>query len=164
MDVTRTTTETTIVRAVVIGIAAGLRSQVPNAVLALNRESAPRGAAWTGWIPFRWSGARVPLALGAAGEMIGDKTSMAPPRTDPGPLVGRIVLGGFAGAALGSRGEDGDILIGAVCGALGSTVGSYGGYHVRRLLTKVRGVPDLPVALAEDALAVKLSWWAVQQD
>lgn len=92
------------------------------------------------------------LKIAAAGEVIGDKLPNTPARTQPGAVVGRMASGALCGAALGRSAGRG-ARSGAVVGALGAVVGSYAFYYLRRELTQ-RGLPDLPVALAEDALAL----------
>ena len=96
------------------------------------------------------------LKIAAAGELIADKLPQTPARTQPGPLVGRALSGALCGAALGraagsltSRGAR----TGAVVGALGAVTGSYAFYYLRHYLTDAQNLPDLPVALTEDALA-----------
>ena len=91
--------------------------------------------------------------VAAAGEVIADKLPQTPARTQPGPLLGRTLSGALCGAALGRSMGQG-ARSGAVVGALGAAVGSYAFYYLRRNLTHGQGLPDLPVALAEDALAL----------
>ncbi len=125
------------VRATVIGAVAGLRSfTAPAATLATG------GSAWTGIV----------TAL-AAGECVADKLPFAPSRLLPPALVWRIVSGGWCGGALAVRG-DASRVAGACAGALGALAASYAGYGLRRYLTKGVGLPDTPVALLEDAVAV----------
>ncbi len=91
--------------------------------------------------------------IAAAGEFIGDKLPQTPARTQPGALVGRALSGALCGAALGRSAGRG-ARSGAAVGALGAVVGGYAFYYLRRYLTHEQGLPDLPVALAEDALAL----------
>ncbi len=125
------------VRAAGIGAVAGLRSfTAPAATLATG------GSAWTGLV----------TAL-AAGECVADKLPFAPSRLQPPALLWRLVSGGSCGSALAGR-ADGSRMIGACAGALGALAAAYGGYGLRRYLTKGVGLPDAPVALFEDAIAV----------
>lgn len=147
-----------IARALTLGFVAGLRSQMPNAALALAHGDAPRSARWTGWIPFRWPLARKLMLLGAAGEIVGDKLPGTPSRIASNPLAGRIVFGAFAGAAAGSERKGmAPILTGSVLGGIGAVAGSFGGYHARRWIVAASGVPDLPIAIAEDATAAAIA-------
>jgi uncharacterized membrane protein len=76
-----------------------------------------------------------------------DKLSWIGARTKPGPLIDRLIMGALSGAALGST-------LGAVSGAVGALVGTYGGYYARHWIVANLKVPDIAVALVEDALAV----------
>lgn len=150
----RTGTGSLVVRAAAAGFATGLRSQIVVAALARRHDAAPRAAGWRTWIPFRWSQARTALQVGAVGELIGDKLPATPSRTAPVPLVGRIAFGAFGGAAVGSEYRvRSAVALGAVLGGAGAVAGSFGGYKARTFVTSRYELPDLPVALAEDALA-----------
>jgi uncharacterized membrane protein len=136
-----------------IGIVAGLRSLTAPAVVCV--------AAQLGWIDLRQS----PLAfmgsniacwifgLLAIGELVMDKLPFTPSRLTPGPLGGRILLGGLAGATLVSAASP-SIIAGAIAGAVGGLVGAYAGYQVRVGAVRALGPPDLAVALIEDVIAV----------
>ena len=52
---------------------------------------------------------------------------------------------------------------GAVLGGLGALAGSFAFYHLRYFLTHEKGLPDPVVALAEDALAIGLGLWVVNE-
>jgi uncharacterized membrane protein len=136
-----------------LGIVAGLRSM-----------TAPAAVAWAsafGWLklagtPLAFLGsapARYVLAACMVGELIADKLPSTPSRTRPGSLGVRIAAGGLAGAALAlGRGEG--WLAGAIMGALGAVVGTFGGYRARAGLVHRLGRPDIVVALAEDIIAI----------
>ncbi len=147
-----------IARALTLGFAVGLRSQMGNAALALAHGDAPRSARWTGWIPFRWPLARKAMLLAAAGEIVGDKLPQTPSRIAPTQLAGRVAFGMFAGAAIGSERKGmAPILSGAALGGIGALAGSFGGYHARKWIVEASGAPDLPVALAGDAIAATIA-------
>jgi uncharacterized membrane protein len=80
-------------------------------------------------------------------ELVLDKQSWLGARTKPGPLIDRIIMGVLSGAALGS-------MPGAISGCVGALVGTYGGYQARHRIVANLKVPDIAVALVEDALAV----------
>lgn len=103
------------------------------------------------------------LAVLAAGELVGDKLSVMPKRTSPGPLLARIASGGLCGAAI-STAKYRPAFMGAVAGALGALVGSFAGYQIRRSITHNTSthIPDLPVALIEDAIAVGGGLWLLR--
>ena len=80
----------------------------------------------------------------------------------PLPLIGRLALGGMVGAVVASAFRR-PVTGGVAMGAAGAALGSYGGYFLRRGLTKGAGAPDLPVALSGDAAAVTLAVRALQR-
>jgi uncharacterized membrane protein len=123
-------------RALGIGAVAGLRTfTAPAATLGIDRQV--------------WSG--VVLVL-AAGELIADKLPFMPSRLSPGSLGARLVSGGLCGRALARR-FGGSGTIGLAVGALAAAGSAWVGYTIRHELTG-RGLPDFPVALVEDSVAV----------
>ena len=135
-----------------IGFFNGLRTLTPVAVLCWGAR--------LGWLPLGQTPFKFlthPVSLGvftalAAGELIGDKLPKTPPRTDLVPLLGRFSFGTGVGAALAS--VAGKPVWWGLLGGAAAIAGSFAGFHARRALTKQAGLPDLPVALAEDALAI----------
>ncbi|MGC2400853.1 MAG: DUF4126 family protein [Acidobacteriaceae bacterium] len=91
------------------------------------------------------------FSLFAAGELIADKLSFIPARTQAGPLVVRIVFGALCAAALCISAAVSP-LAGGVLGALGAIAGTFAGYNYRRALGSK--IPDLLLALIEDVVAV----------
>ncbi len=159
----RTDTSSLIFRAASLGFAAGLRSMVPIGVLARYHGDAPRSAPWRRWIPFRTPTTRTIMQVSTGGEMIVDKLPIVPPRINPGPLGGRITIGAVSGAAIGTeyRSPSAPVL-GAVLGGAGAVAGAFAGNRARTHVTSTYGVPDLPVALIEDALALGIATRAVR--
>jgi uncharacterized membrane protein len=147
-------------RAGLLGVVAGLRSQLPAAALAA-RGLAPASGPLS---PLRTTAGRRSAYLAALGEMAADKLPSTPSRIERGPLVGRVVSGGIAGAVLaastGSRRAG--LVLPAVAGAAGAALGSWGGFTARRALVSRAGLPDPAVAVAEDLVAVGLAAVAVQ--
>jgi uncharacterized membrane protein len=139
--------------ALILGIVAGLRSMTPPAVVAW--------AAHFGWLrldgtPLAFlesTPARYILLVAMLAELVADKLPFTPARTGTGPFIGRIVSGGLAGAAL-AVGLGGSLALGAAAGGLGAVAGTLGGYRARTGLVRALGVPDFPVALVEDIVAV----------
>jgi uncharacterized membrane protein len=86
-------------------------------------------------------------------ELVLDKTPWIGARTKPGPLIFRMFTGGFSGAAF-CIAADQSLTPGAIFGAVGALAGTYGGYYARRWIVSNLKVPDIAVALVEDALAV----------
>jgi len=145
-----------------IGIVAGLRSM-----------TAPAAVSWAAYlhrIDLRDS--RLALLGSAAaaymtsalalGELIADKLPFVPNRTSPLPITFRMLSGAVCGAAL-CVSVNRLILAGTLLGGLGAVNGAFGGFHVRRLLVKYLKVPDMKVALAEDAFAIVAALFIVSR-
>jgi uncharacterized membrane protein len=135
-----------------IGIMSGLRAISPIAVICwlamLHRLPV------TGWVGFVGNKIAVGLfSLGAVGELVSDKLPKTPSRlAQPGFSV-RILMGAFCGLVLAAAGSF-SIPVGALLGGVGAVAGSYLGYFVRAGVTTKLGLPDLPVALVEDAICI----------
>jgi len=137
--------------AVGIGVVAGLR---PMTALAAVAWAVKWGRIRIGPSPFgRIISASVSkrIAEFALAELIADKLPFTPSRLKATPLISRIVSGAICGATLHDTTKR-PLAEGAVLGALGALAGAITGYHVRQKLN--RDMPDLAVALLEDALAV----------
>jgi uncharacterized membrane protein len=93
------------------------------------------------------------FTLLAAGECVGDKLPIAPSRLSPPALAWRLIAGGSCGVVIAER-NAGEGRFGFAAGAAGALAAAYIGYQLRRYLTKKVGLPDFPVALAEDGIAV----------
>jgi uncharacterized membrane protein len=139
--------------ALILGIASGLRSMTPPAVVAW--------AAHFGWLrlgdtPLAFlesAPARYIFLVAMLAELVSDKLSFTPARTGAGPFTARIVSGAFSGAAV-AVGFGGSLVVGAAAGGLGAVAGTLGGYRARTGLVRALGVADFPVALLEDLVAV----------
>jgi uncharacterized membrane protein len=148
----------TLLRSLEIGAASGLRSLAGPSQLSRELAGEHRRRARRGPVGAFLADPRTyrTLQAAAAGEMVADKLPVIPARTEFGPLLGRAVLGALAGgmvARLGGRSP----LLGAVLGGAGAVLGANAGYQARRALTRRADLPDLPVALCEDFLAVALA-------
>ena len=138
--------------ALLIGVIAGLRTFTAPAVTAW--------AAYLGWINLHGNWAAwvrniitvVVVTILAVAELVGDKLPKTPPRTAAPSFAVRIIMGGFAGAVIGTAW--GYRWGGLGAGVIGAVLGTLGGYHARRWLVGVTGGKDLPIALLEDAVAV----------
>jgi len=89
----------------------------------------------------------------ALAELVGDKLPKTPSRKTPGPFVGRVVFGALSGAAI-CAGAQQSVVVGGLLGALGGVAGTLGGYEFRTRLVKALNVPDIVIALLEDAIAI----------
>jgi uncharacterized membrane protein len=137
--------------AFLLGCVCGLRSMTAPAVVAWG--------AHLGWLHldgsllafFANKISLVIFSLFALGELIADKLPFIPPRTQAGPLGVRILFGAVCGAAV-CISVGASPILGAVLGGLGSVAGAFAGYHYRRQFSSM--LPDLPLALLEDLVAV----------
>ena len=136
-----------------LGCVDGLRSMTAPAVVCW--------AAYFGWLHLGGTklafvehpATRIVVTLLALGELVADKLPNTPARTAPVGLIARIVLGGACGAALAVS-AGGSIVLAGVMGVIGAVVGTFGGYNIRHTLVTRMHVPDLVVALTEDAIAI----------
>jgi uncharacterized membrane protein len=101
------------------------------------------------------------LMLSAVGELVGDKLPFLPSRLTPGPLIGRMLFGGLAGAAVAKEARLHPAL-GGLLGAGGAVLGAQAGYHSRVALGRATGVPDPVWGAVEDAAAVTLGMAVVR--
>ena len=139
--------------AFLIGVIAGLRTMTAPAVVAW--------AANRHWLnlhhsPLALMGSTAAVAVFtvlALGELVIDKLPSTPSRTQLLGLSGRSVLGGLSGAALAASGAQ-SIALGAVLGVAGAIAGTFAGYEARTRLVRALKVPDVVVALLEDAVAI----------
>jgi uncharacterized membrane protein len=128
-----------LVEAALLGALSGSRSATPLAVLALHHDSAEARGSWQRWALFRSPVGRGVAVAAGAGELVGDKLPATPSRVGAGPLFGRATSGA---------------VVGAVAGALGALAGSWLFYVARKAVVEKTGLPDLVVALVEDAVAI----------
>jgi uncharacterized membrane protein len=149
-----TSTLPPLARAALLGLLSGSRSATPLAVLALNQRAEEARGGWQSWPLFRAPLGRAALVAAGAGELVGDKLPMTPSRVAAGPLFGRALAGAVVGLAITDTGRGGLRVSGAVAGALGALAGSWLFYRARKAAVDRTGLPDLVVALAEDALTV----------
>lgn len=94
------------------------------------------------------------LGLAAAGELVVDKHPAAPDRIRPTSLLARSAAGAAVGSVVGGRNRQ---LLGALTGAGFAVAGTYAGWFLRREVGRVTRLPDIALALAEDALVVSLA-------
>ncbi|MGI4896546.1 MAG: hypothetical protein ACRYF3_15680, partial [Janthinobacterium lividum] len=126
-------------RATLLGVAAGGRGSLGLAGPALTSGSVPAELAGIAGLGF---------------ELVMDKNPKAPSRLAKGGLPLRIASGVGGGVALARR--DGvAVLLPGIAGALGSTLGSFGGACWRAWAGARR--PDWQGAVAEDIVAVTLA-------
>jgi uncharacterized membrane protein len=155
-------TATVLMLAFSIGLIDGLRSMTAPAVVAW-------AARWK-WIDLHNSflafmGSAVAAYIFTAAalvEYIVDKLPKTPSRKEAPGLIARIVLGGLSGAALCAA-ADHSIALGALLGAAGGVAGAFVGYEVRTRLVRALKVPDLVIAILEDAFAIGIGFLIVSR-
>ena len=136
-----------------IGMIAGLRALTAPAVVCW--------AAHLGWVNLQnshlaWMGSTAAVAIFsilALAEIVNDKLPATPSRLAPPSLVIRSLTGALAGTALAiAAGQF--VVLGIVLGALGALAGSFLGYYIRHGIVTGLKLPDFPIALLEDAIAI----------
>jgi uncharacterized membrane protein len=143
-------------RSAALGVAAGIRSMAAPAALSrhlVTDPTVPHGVIDD--LLSRPSAPRI-LNVVSAAEHVADKLPFIPARTDPAPLAGRIAAGALCGYVIALRARE-NAVVGALVGGLAAAAATFAGYHLRRALTHDAGLPDVVVALAEDAGAVFLA-------
>ena len=143
-----------------LGLATGLRSMTPMAVLCWFAYLGylPLEGTWASWTA-RVASVAIFTAL-AVGELIVDKLPRTPNRIAPGPLLARLVFGGLAGS-IAATAMDGPGLEGVLLGLIGAALGAFAGFMIRRDVVESVGCPDWPVALAEDILTILSALFAM---
>lgn len=142
-----------LVLAFLIGAVCGLRSMTGPALVCWG--------AHLGWLDLAGSHlaflaspiALIVFSVFAVGELIADKLPRAGRRTAPGPLTARVLMGGLCGGAFAIAGGASFAMC-CLLGGLGGLIGAFAGYTARRTATSDGRLPDLPVALFEDLVAV----------
>ncbi len=146
-----------------IGVVAGMRSMMAPAILALMLARRPElapAASPAHWFTIR--SVAIVLGIAALGELVVDKLPSTPNRTALAPFVARLVSGAITGAAIVQLGQM-NLWTGAACGAIGAIVGTFGGFHARRLVGRNTGIKDAVTATFEDVLAIAIAVTVVAQ-
>jgi uncharacterized membrane protein len=137
-------------RSFLIGLLCGLRSQTPPAITAWRLAGKADYLPW----PLRLigkRGLRIVQTLGMGIELVGDKLPITPSRTERRGVIARVIAGGGTGACVAPVGRQ---VPGLALGVAGALIGTYGGHALRVRLPTLLGIPDLPIALLEDAIAI----------
>jgi uncharacterized membrane protein len=143
----------------VLGVANGLRSLLPLAVLALSSPATIED-------PVLRVVTRPPvpivLALAAGGELIADKLPNTPSRLSPLGLASRLVMYGRARGNAGRSDRRHFAPLSAACGVVGAAAGAWTGDNVRHQRGVTTGLPDPHFAVLEDAVSVTLALWSAR--
>jgi len=151
-----------LVFAFAIGLVAGLRSLTAPAVVSwaanlkwLDLQNS--SLAWLATATAAWI-----LSAAAVAEIVIDKLPNTPSRKKPLGLIARFLMGALSGAALCAAAHQ-SLIAGAVLGGLGGLAGAFLGYEMRSRLVKTLKVPDIVIALFEDAVAIGSALLIVSQ-
>ena len=136
-----------------IGMIAGLRALTAPAVVCW--------AAHLGWLNLQDShlalmGSTAAVAIFsilALAEIINDKLPATGSRLAPPSLVIRSITGALAGSGLAIAAHQSSLL-GILVAIVGALAGSFIGYHARHQIVVGLKIPDFPIALLEDAIAI----------
>jgi uncharacterized membrane protein len=146
-----------VIRSILLGLSAGMRSMTPVAVAG---EAVRRGAlpvTGRAGALLAHPAARAGLTLLAFGEALGDKMRSAPDRIVPPGIAARLATGALVGAAAAPRERQG---LGALLGA-GAAVGfAYLSFAAR--MRAMRRFGQGSTGLAEDALALGIAFLATE--
>jgi uncharacterized membrane protein len=144
-------------RAVLLGFAAGLRSQVPIALLAVEAEQG-RFDPGPGRIARRFASSEGVLGamVAAAGELVADKLPMTPSRLTAGPFLQRLATGGAVGAAV-HYDAGYPRAFGGLLGAAGAGAGAWAGARARTTAAERTGLPGPLLGAVEDLVVVALA-------
>lgn len=148
---------TTLLRIIAFSALAGSRSMSPAALLSLYlaQRSSP---------PDQWLAQRLSSTTGvittstlALGELVADKLPQTPNRTEAPALIGRVIIGGGAGALLGTL-HDQPVWLCAIGGGVAAAAETFATFYLRRGLGQALPVPDPLIALLEDGLVLNSGW------
>lgn len=91
------------------------------------------------------------LTFLAIGEMIGDKLPNIPNRVAKGPLLGRGLLGGIAGAALYDHAGK-SALLGGFVARTAAVISTFISYKLRQKVAEESHFPDPMIGVVEDLI------------
>jgi uncharacterized membrane protein len=95
------------------------------------------------------------LAIAALSEHVADKLPMTPSRLQVMPLTGRLAVGALAGLCVARQARQSQWL-GVGVGVGAAVLAAVLGFRLRAWIVRTTRLPDPVIALAEDALAVRL--------
>ncbi len=147
------TTGTFLLLVLCLGALCGLRTFTPLAVLtiAVHRDSLT--LAGTPFAFLATMTAHIIIVLLAISELVMDKLPNTPSRLRPAGLIGRALLGAITAVAFAFAHHH-SIVLPLILGTFGAFLGSFIGHRFRTGLVRALKLPDLPVALLEDAICI----------
>jgi len=140
----RSCSGSSLVAASLLGVATGMRSFLPLAILSVTRSQR--------------LGLRALLVPLSASELVADKLPGMGSRLAPGPLTTRVVAAGIGASWLVDWRSRAPVVLAAAAGAL---AGAFLGHRARTRIPAATGTPDLPWAVLEDATAAALTGTAL---
>lgn len=141
-------------QAVTLGALAGMRTFIAPAVLSHAYSRHPsKHISDTPYKFLQTIPASKVFKVLAAGELIGDKIPFAPPRTNPGGLIGRFLSGALCGAAVYKANHQ-EPIIGGIIGGAAAIGSAFSFMFLRLCVGKRTGLPDAVVGAMEDAIAI----------
>jgi len=143
-----------LVSAAALGAICGIRSMAGPALLARGLAG-PDGGLDPGIVErlLASEGTAKLLALMAGGEMLADKSSLIPDRTNALPLAGRALMGSLTAGAYAIHHRRSALMPAAV-GAAAAVVATFAAFHLRRFASEELNVPDRLMGLIEDGILV----------
>jgi uncharacterized membrane protein len=143
-----------------LGVTTGLRSMTPMAVVCWFAYLGylPVSGTWAGWTASLW--VAIVWTVLAVAELVADKLPHMPDRISRWPLLWRLLMGGMAGSIAASA-LVGPGIEGVLLAVIGTLLGAFGGYMIRREVVQETGVKDWQFALAEDAFTIAAAGFAL---
>lgn len=144
-------------RAVLLGFVAGIRSQIPVALLAVEAQQG-RFDPGAGRLARRFATPEAMRAalVAAAGEVVADKLPVTPARTTRGQFGQRLATGATIGAAVNyDAGQPRPL--GALLGAVGAGAGAFAATRARAFAADRTRLPGPLLGALEDLFAVALA-------
>jgi uncharacterized membrane protein len=144
-------------RAALLGFVAGIRSQVPVAILAIEARRGgfdPGAGRLARGFASREGMLGSVAALG--GELVADKLPITPARTTSGPFLQRLATGATVGAAV-HYDAGRPRALGALLGAAGAGAGAWVGNRARILAAERTSLPGPLLGAIEDLVAIGLA-------
>ncbi|MGV0718225.1 DUF4126 family protein [Mycolicibacterium sp. XJ662] len=141
-----------ILLALLIGVIAGLRSFTAPAVVSWGAVLGwiDVGDKWSEWMAHPITVTVLTIFLLV--ELVTDQLPQTPSRKTTLPFLFRLIMGGFAGAVIGSAFFHTFSALGA--GIVGAVLGTLAGAAARARLASLRSGQDRPGAILEDIVAV----------
>lgn len=143
-----------------LGVATGLRAMTPMAALCWFAYLGylPVDDTWAAWTAR--TAAVVTFTVLAVAECVADKLPLALNRISLGPLLVRLVFGGLGGSVAATA-MDGPGVEGVLLGVLGTLLGAYGGFMVRRDLCEKISCSIWRIAAVEDIISLLCAIFAL---